>query len=193
MDKITLIRGMWEEHIDALPYVDAILTDAPYDQSMDWIPEIWTKGKGNFIVCCSPFNLPAPRPDEIQFWEKPERTMNYKKRCGNFVEMLYIYRNVDAPFNMLHWSQMTGIHKDRLETDPIHQHQKPISLMRRLLLIYTNPGDTILDPFMGSGSTAIACYETGRRFIGIEKSQGIFDAARSRMYHQYGIYTKVAR
>ncbi|EDX6794139.1 site-specific DNA-methyltransferase, partial [Salmonella enterica] len=44
-----------------------------------------------------------------------------------------------------------------------------------------NPGDTVLDFTMGSGSTGVACVNTGRRFIGIEKEQKYFDIAAARM------------
>ena len=62
-----------------------------------------------------------------------------------------------------------------------HQTQKPIKLMLKLVNLFTNPGDTILDPFMGSGSTGDACARTGRNFIGIEQDKKYFDVACSRL------------
>ena len=52
----------------------------------------------------------------------------------------------------------------------VHPTQKPLSLMRWCIENYTNPGDTILDPFMGSGTTGVAAIQTGRRFLGFEIS-----------------------
>lgn len=49
-----------------------------------------------------------------------------------------------------------------------HVAEKPVRLMNYLIIKLTNPGDTILDPFMGSGTTGVACVQTGRNFIGIE-------------------------
>ena len=49
-----------------------------------------------------------------------------------------------------------------------HPTAKPVELMRWLVRTYSNPGDTVLDPFMGSGSTGVACVEEGREFIGVE-------------------------
>ena len=46
---------------------------------------------------------------------------------------------------------------------------------------YTRPGDLILDPFCGSGTTGVACVQTGRRFIGIELDPGYADIARARI------------
>lgn len=62
-----------------------------------------------------------------------------------------------------------------------HPTQKPIAVIRWLIEKFTNPGDTILDPFMGSGTTGVACVQTGRNFIGIEIDPGYFDIARRRI------------
>lgn len=52
-----------------------------------------------------------------------------------------------------------------------HPTQKPVGLMVKQLELYTKPGDLVLDPYSGSGTTAIACHITGRRFICIESSR----------------------
>jgi site-specific DNA-methyltransferase (adenine-specific) len=62
----------------------------------------------------------------------------------------------------------------------IHITQKPLLLLRQLIGI-TTPGATALDPFMGSGTTGVAAILEGRRFIGIEKSEGIAESARARI------------
>ena len=63
----------------------------------------------------------------------------------------------------------------------IHPTQKPIKLMTRIIEYWTNPGDTILDPFMGSGTTGVACAQTGRSFIGIEIDENYFKIAEKRI------------
>jgi site-specific DNA-methyltransferase (adenine-specific) len=62
-----------------------------------------------------------------------------------------------------------------------HPTEKPVSLMKDLVRDFTNPGDTILDPFMGCGSTGVAALELGRKFIGIEQNQTYFDEALKRL------------
>jgi DNA modification methylase len=62
-----------------------------------------------------------------------------------------------------------------------HPTQKPVALMEALIADFTNPGDIILDPFMGSGTTGVACVNTGREFIGIEKNQKYFNIAYDRI------------
>lgn len=60
--------------------------------------------------------------------------------------------------------------------------QKPVPLFEYLLLTYSKEGDTVLDIAMGSGTTGIACINTKRRFIGIEKDKTIFDRAKDRIH-----------
>lgn len=62
-----------------------------------------------------------------------------------------------------------------------HPTEKPVSLMRELLELFTNPGETILDPFAGSGTTGVACVLTGRRFVGIERDPKYFDIMVERI------------
>lgn len=63
----------------------------------------------------------------------------------------------------------------------LHPTQKPVALMEDLVKTYTNPCDTVLDFTMGSGSTGVACANTGRKFIGIERDEKYFDIAKSRI------------
>ena len=62
-----------------------------------------------------------------------------------------------------------------------HPTEKPVSLMLELVDLFTFSGDTVLDPFMGSGTTGIACAKAGRHFIGIEEKEKYFDLACRRM------------
>ena len=62
-----------------------------------------------------------------------------------------------------------------------HPTQKPVALMEYLIKTYTNPGDTVLDNCMGSGTTGVACVNTGRNFIGIEKDANYFAIAQGRI------------
>lgn len=62
-----------------------------------------------------------------------------------------------------------------------HPTEKPVSLMKELVRYFTNPGDTIFDPFMGAGSTGVAAIELGRNFIGIEKNRAFYEEAERRL------------
>lgn len=63
----------------------------------------------------------------------------------------------------------------------LHPTQKPVALMEYFIRTYTNPGDVVLDNCMGSGTTGVACENTGRQFIGIEKNPDFFAIAEQRL------------
>jgi len=65
--------------------------------------------------------------------------------------------------------------------DQVHPTQKPVELLEWLVRTYSNEGETVLDFTMGSGSTGVACVNTGRRFIGVELDKGYFDIAKARI------------
>ena len=66
--------------------------------------------------------------------------------------------------------------------DRMHPTQKPVALMEYLILTYTNEGDVVLDNTMGSGTTGVACVNTGRKFIGIEQDAKYFEIAQKRIH-----------
>ena len=63
----------------------------------------------------------------------------------------------------------------------LHPTQKPVALCEYLIKTYTDNGMTVLDNCMGSGSTGVACLNTGRKFIGIEKDEQYFEVAKERI------------
>ncbi len=62
-----------------------------------------------------------------------------------------------------------------------HATQKPVELLDRIILASTHPGDLVLDPLMGSGTTGVAALKLGRRFVGIEKDKAYFELAQKRV------------
>lgn len=68
------------------------------------------------------------------------------------------------------------------DEDHLHPTQKPVALMEYLIRTYTNEGDTVLDNCMGSGTTGVACANTGRNFIGFERDADYFKAAENRVW-----------
>src|ERR1035437_7784994 len=67
------------------------------------------------------------------------------------------------------------------ESNTVHHTQKPLALFEYLIKTYTKPGELVLDSCMGSGTTAIACLNTGRNFIGFELDPECFQAAQHRL------------
>ena len=73
------------------------------------------------------------------------------------------------------------------EGKTVHSTQKPVALMEYLIKTYTNEGETVLDFTMGSGTTGVACANTGRKFIGIELDLNYFNIALDRIEAAHGI------
>jgi site-specific DNA-methyltransferase (adenine-specific) len=73
------------------------------------------------------------------------------------------------------------VHQVRDGQTRVHATQKPLGLMKDLVLDFTRPGEVVLDPFMGSGTTGVACLELGRRFLGIERDPTTFQIACQRL------------
>lgn len=74
-----------------------------------------------------------------------------------------------------------GIVKFPQDAEALHPTQKPVALMEYLIRTYTNEGQVVLDNTMGSGTTGVACMNTGRKFIGMERDSRYFDIACDRI------------
>lgn len=86
------------------------------------------------------------------------------------------------------YSRWNGGGKRGVYTHPVnvgrqgeHPTEKPVPLMAEIVTDFTQPDERICDPFMGSGTTGIACVKHGRRFVGVEKSPAYFDLACRRI------------
>ena len=84
----------------------------------------------------------------------------------------YVAKYTNYPVNLLEFPR----DKNRL-----HPTQQPVELLEYLIKTYSNNGETVLDNCMGSGSTGVACMNTGRKFIGIELDSKYFNIAESRI------------
>ena len=106
---------------------------------------------------------------------KPQTTMS-GEHWNQLPRTAYVYGRSEAPKTAF---CLTRGHNNGLRRKlGYHPSRKPLALMVWLLNVYTNPGHLVLDPFMGSGTTALACRLTGRRFIGCERNGTYFSGAR---------------
>ena len=82
---------------------------------------------------------------------------------------------------------ITLIEFKKVRRGSLHPTQKPVDLLEYLIKTYTNEGDVVLDNCMGSGSTGVACVNTNRKFIGIEKDENYFNIAKQRIEDAQGV------
>lgn len=121
-------------------------------------------------------------PQGVVSLAKPKRGTNGKRR-GQYAKGLsgmqaksFVKTKTGYPNHLLHFDNLK-------KGTAVHATQKPVDLMEYLVRTYTNVGDTVLDFTMGSGTTGVACVNTGRKFIGIEQDteHGYFDIAVERI------------
>lgn len=85
-----------------------------------------------------------------------------------------------GPLSLVHDRCLPGCFAHCVDRDKLHLTAKPVPLLKELLEVAA-PGCTVLDPFMGAGSTGQACLETGRSFIGMELSRPYYEISRRRL------------
>jgi len=101
------------------------------------------------------------------FWDKGQRI------CNSDGELAFT--SFDTALRVVEYNRC-----ELLKDGAVHPTQKPVALFVWCLEKYTKPNDLIIDPFCGSGTTALACHKTGRRFICIDKEQSYIDIAKRR-------------
>lgn len=152
--------------------------------------------KGNIFAFTS-YNLlgkwhevfdPVFNTFQFMVWHKTNPVPKFRKAGFlNSCELIVCLWNKGHTWNFGKQSEMHNFIEtpicmgdERVRT-PKHPTQKPLKVMRKLIEIASNPGDTILDPFSGVGSTGVAAIQLGRKFVGIEKDPSYNEAAFRRL------------
>lgn len=178
----TLYLGDCLEILPTLGKVDAVVTDPPYgmhkaawDESIpDWLPLV---GETPAAVFCGVVGMrDYPTPAWVGSWTRQGSTQRNGRLQGfnNWEPILFfnIPRLSNDVISLPNYHEDTG-----------HPTTKPTELMVKLVSLM--PPGLILDPFMGSGTTGVACANLGRKFIGIEIEPKYFDIACRRIELAY--------
>jgi DNA modification methylase len=102
-----------------------------------------------------------------------------KDNTGDFADCELAWTSHRKAVRKFRW-RWNGFLKEQPE-ERYHPTQKPLALMRWVVENYTPASGLVCDPFFGSGTTAVACVQTGRRFVGCEIDEGYFQIARRRI------------
>jgi len=196
-DSVSLYCGDCRDILPTLGQVDAVVTDPPY--GINWRPRVnhqndgWTDNEAFDPAPCLAVgrlhlfwgaNYYADKLPPSQSW-----FVWVKRQIGSFVQDPRTYASVELAWSdygtkARHHVQVWdgGMRQGDADNRTFcHPSQKPIELMQWCL-----PADaeTICDPYMGSGTTGIACIRTGRRFVGIERDPAHFATARARLENE---------
>lgn len=154
---------------------------------------VWEKTQGTGFLNANRMPLKC-HEDILVFYRKmpkynPVKTDGHKRKVSLAAhkvnckkgEMYGTYDKIRDYSSTLRYPRSVLKFKSDKQLCNLHSTQKPVALLEYLIRTYTQEGDTVLDFAMGSGSTGVACMNTGRRFIGIEKDYSIFEIARKRI------------
>jgi DNA modification methylase len=201
----TLYHGDCMEILPAIHRADAVITDPPY--GMGYKPQDWKKWDGTpqgwkpIVGDDKPFD---PRPwfiaPVVAMWGasyyldhlRTGKVLIWDKRCGESGDKMFgaavevgwcnIGNGEALIKRLLHGGVVNADSRQGNNEVRLHPTQKPINLMIWTMEKAGVPEKgTVLDPFMGSGTTGIACHRTGRKFIGIEIERIHFDTACERI------------
>ncbi len=129
-------------------------------------------------ICIFYKRKPCYNPQGLKEIKAPKTKTRRSKQTDRIwsktLEKEYVSKHTNYPRQTLYYSRDA---KNRL-----HPTQKPVVLLEYLIKTYTNEGENVLDNCMGSGSTGVACVNTGRKFIGIELDENYFNIAKKRIH-----------
>ena len=200
---IKLIHGDCLEEMPKLSGIDAVITDPPYGIGEDGgLKARYRKGDGRtkgiekYKHKCWDAKRPSKECFDLMrsisdvqviwggnyFADLLPPTMGWlywrKMMGGDFSDGELAWTSEQKALREFTIHPFTGLRGGK---DRQHPTQKPVALMEWCILKLTKEGDTILDPFMGSGTTGVACIRTNRNFIGIEKDPDYFEIAKKRI------------
>jgi len=198
----TLYLGDCLDILPTLGKVDAVVTDPPYGINMAARGTIGTS-KSALVKDYgkSDWDKTPPPPEVIDLMRSISEHQiifggNYfhlpatscwlvwdKQNTGDFADCELAWTNLNKAVRRIYWRWNGMIRKG--EDVREHPTQKPLGVMEWCLTHIPTTAKTIIDPFMGSGTTGVACVKAGRSFIGIEREPSYFDIACARIQDAY--------
>lgn len=212
----TLYLGDCMEILPRLSGADAVITDPPYGISyvsawrtqgptemlanddaapVDVVKHIAAAIKdGGALYLATRFDVSALWADEICasglamktpiYWDKGNHTSGDLE--GDFGAQIEIFMFAHKGRHKLRGKRIANLWHIPRDKAGDHPTPKPVALMERMIAASTDAGGLVIDPFMGSGSTGVACINMGRKFVGIEIEPRFFDLSCERIAQANG-------
>lgn len=180
------------------PFSSSLVMSNPKKFKYEWV---WVKNTQTGMMAAG--KMPMKKHENILVFSDGQTTFNETKVLGSFISQNhskkgYGYKNKTSSLYGVeggvdfNWSEFVHANSILLcnvvgnrDRTKCHPTQKPVPLLEYLVSTYTNPGETVLDFTMGSGSTGVACGNLGRNFVGIELDSTYFQSAQERVEHAY--------
>lgn len=171
----------------AQPFTTALISSNARLYRYNWY---WEKNQGTNFFHAK--RMPIRKIEDIVVFYKNQPTYNPQMTMGHIPTNSAKGCSAGSVYHGKNKRDYVGGKTSRYPTDilkikcvnnyeRVHPNQKPLELFEYMIKTYTNPNDLVLDNVMGSGTTAIACLKTDRRFIGFETSKEYIDIANNRI------------
>lgn len=165
----------------------------PIDEIRESVVAMGAISQGWFIAFCTPegvarwadvINASPMRYKRACVWVKPDSTPQFNGQGPASGAEMFVCAWAGSGHARWNAGGKRGVYThcvNNAERHGEHPTEKPRKLMAEIIADFTNAGETILDPFMGSGTTGVAAVQLGRKFIGIERDPKYFDIACKRI------------
>lgn len=117
----------------------------------------------------------------VLVWEKPVCIISKQRYAQNVEFIVRIYENGTGLNKLEDSSMYSRVIRSSYLKAKYHPTQKPLEIFERIITLSSKKGDVVIDPFLGSGTTAIAAAKLGRKYIGIENNEKFFKIAEERI------------
>lgn len=197
-DAVIDLQQLWAEYLRvarpnaaivlhaAQPFTSALVMSQPKLFKYEWV---WEKGNATGFLNAKKQPLRAHESVVVFYRAQPtynpqmthghERKTTSRKvvgsECYGEGNTLTVYDSTSR------YPRSVQVFSSDKQTTALHPTQKPVALAEYLIRTYTNEGDVVMDNCMGSGTTGVACMNTGRHFFGFEKDPAIFAGAHARV------------
>ena len=194
-DSVIPLEPLWEQYRRVIkengaivlfsqqPFTSTLVSSNPQWFRYEWI---WQKDQGTGFLNAK--RMPLKVHENVLVFYGKSPLYNPQMRKG-FKPYKVVRGSTGSNYGKVIPAHVTESNGERYPVDVLeftkehglHPTQKPVALLEYFIKTYTNAGDTVLDNCMGSGTTGIACLNTGRNFIGMELEQEYFDIAKQRI------------
>ena len=176
-----------------MPFTVDLVNSNRKDFRYEWI---WEKNQGTGFLNAN--KMPLKCHEQIMVFYRKLPTYNPQKWQGKPLSLRYS-EIISSNYNhkkTVPYSNPTGLryptdiikcnydknrYNSTIKNKTLHPTQKPVALIEYLIKTYTNPGELVLDCFLGSGTTAVAAINTGRKYIGFELEEEYIEMAKKRI------------
>lgn len=196
-DSVIDLAALWDQYKRVCRGAIVLTAQAPFDKvlgvsNLDMLRYEWIWEKTHPTGHLNAKRAPMKAHENVLVFYDRQPTYNPQKTSGHHRKLAVKRQDRTPTYGRQEFAPLAYDSTERYprsvqvfasdkQRSNLHPTQKPVALMEYLIRTYTNEGDLVLDNCMGSGTTGVACVNTGRRFIGMELDAGFFQVATDRI------------